>query len=147
MARVRSQEEIVRKTCSGELFIIGSIIWGGFPPLNFLIVHRFLFCRYRRVSCYTPLIRGQTNLNKGAIGVEMGRVLKLKLPFGGNLTLYPVLLFLGLFENAKENLKKTRIFHLANPYKPWKKAENTKKTKGFRSKENIKETEPPRNFY
>ena len=34
---------------------------------------------------------------------------------------FPVLLFLGLFKNTKENLKNTKDFsHPASPSKPWK---------------------------
>ena len=48
----------------------------------------------------------------------------------------PVLLFLGLFENAKEDFENVKDFsHLANPYKPLEIT--LKNTKEFRS--NIKE--------
>ena len=58
----------------------------------------------------------------------------------------PVLLFLGLFENTKENLKNTKDFsHLYEPLKALENKQKTpKKTKEFRSKKNTKETKTSR---
>ena len=60
--------------------------------------------------------------------------------------LYPVLLFLGLFQNAKENLKNTKDFpHLAYPPKTLENKQKTlKKTKENPSKKDSKETKTSR---
>ena len=53
---------------------------------------------------------------------------------------FPVLLFLGLFENTKENLKNTKDFLILRTQEsPENKQKTLKKTKEFRSKKNTKE--------
>ena len=61
---------------------------------------------------------------------------------------FPVLLFLGLFENTKENLKNTKEFEKFSPKEnlknPVKQAGNTRKDQGNSQEENTKETKTPR---
>ena len=58
----------------------------------------------------------------------------------------PVLLFLGLFENTKENLKNTKdLSHGANPQKPCKTSrKHSKRPREIPRKKNTKETKTPR---
>ena len=57
----------------------------------------------------------------------------------------PVLLFFGLFENTKENLKNSKDFaHRVNPQKPCKTSRKHSKTQEFPRKKNTKETKTPR---
>ena len=64
----------------------------------------------------------------------------------GYSVLDPVLLFLGLFENTKGNLKNTKDFsHLANPWKPWKiSRKHPERPRNFAASKNTKETKTPR---
>ena len=62
------------------------------------------------------------------------------------IRLPPVLLFLGLFENTKENLKNTKDFsHPANPKKPWKiSRKHPKRPRNSAARKNTKETKTSR---